>query len=66
MQAGDWKVLASLDLPRCRNISDDNIEEIRAPELKDIEIYNLRYDTGEARNVAKDLPGFGEAEGELC
>ena len=56
MRDGDFKVLARLDLPNTSNISKENVEQIKAAELKDFEIYNLRYDIGEARNLAPGDP----------
>ena len=60
MRDGDWKVLAHLDLPKMSNISDQNVEQVRAAELSGIEIYNLRHDIGEARNVAPSDPDLRE------
>ena len=56
MRDGDWKVLARLDLPMIQNISGKNVGEVRAAELTDFEIYNLRHDIGEARNLAPSDP----------
>jgi arylsulfatase A len=56
MRDGDWKVLARLDLPKFENVSTENVEAVRAAALKDFQIYNMRHDIGEARNLAPDDP----------
>lgn len=56
MRDGDWKVIARLDLPLVQNLFDGNIEEVEAAELLDFEIYNMKHDIGEARNLAKSHP----------
>ena len=56
MRDGDWKVLARLELPKLQNISEENVGHVRSAALKDFEIYNLRHDIGEARNLAPDDP----------
>ncbi len=60
MRDGDWKVIARLELPNFQNVSDENIAEIEAAEMKDFEIYNLRHDIGEVRNLVKDNPELTE------
>ncbi|MCH6256760.1 sulfatase-like hydrolase/transferase [Puniceicoccaceae bacterium K14] len=54
MLDGDWKVLAQLDLQKIHNVSEENIEEIRAASVVDVEIYNLKFDIGEARDLSED------------
>ena len=54
MRDGDFKVLARLELPKMSNLSKENIDQIKAAELKEFTIYNLRHDIGEARNLAPD------------
>jgi len=60
MRDGKWKVLARLDTPKTHNLHAGNIESIKAAQLLDIEIYNMEYDIGEARNVAKSYPEIAE------
>lgn len=56
MRDGDWKVLARLELPKFQNVSNENVQEVRAAPLKDFQIYNMRHDIGETRNLAPDDP----------
>ncbi|MDQ8197861.1 sulfatase-like hydrolase/transferase [Pelagicoccus enzymogenes] len=60
MRDGDWKVLGRLGLARTSNVGAHNIDEIAAAPLVDVEIYNLRYDIGEARNIAGSHPELAE------
>ncbi len=60
MRDGKWKVLAQLDTPKTHNLYDGNIDEIRAAQFVDIEIYNMEHDIGEARNLVKSFPELKE------
>lgn len=60
MRDGDWKVLGRLDLARTPNLGAHNIEEVKAAQLVDVEIYNVRYDIGEARDISFSHPELTE------
>lgn len=56
MRDGDWKVIGRLDLPKASNLSVHNIEQVESAKLVDVEVFNLRYDIGEARDIAFSHP----------
>jgi len=59
MRVGDWKLLATLDIPDLKPSADLLPEEMRAiktAELATFELYNLKTDVGESRDLANSEP----------
>ncbi len=56
MRIGDWKILAHLDQPDLRVTADivpDEMRMLKTAKLARFELYNLRDDIGETRNLAE-------------
>ncbi len=61
MRSGDWKMLCRLKtdtayLARYHNICADNESLIKGAEMIDFELYNMKNDMGETKNVAQQYP----------
>jgi arylsulfatase A len=59
MRIGDWKILAHLTGPELKpggDILETDQNTIKTAELAAFELYNLRDDTGETRDLAKTQP----------
>ncbi len=59
MRQGDWKILAKIDQPQLKPSADWLIEEqtaIKTCELTTFELYNLREDRGETKDLAAAEP----------
>ena len=59
MRVGDWKLLARLDTPPLKPSADVLEEEMRVlktAKLAQFELYNLRQDIGETRDLADQEP----------
>lgn len=59
MRVGDWKILATLDNPpqaRANDITDADERDFKTAELAGFELYNLRDDVGETRDLATAQP----------
>ena len=69
MRVGDYKVLAGLtgpQLPPTSDITEANMKAIKNAELDGFELYNLRKDIGETRDLSAAEPGrFKELTGRL-
>ena len=52
MRSDQWKVLAKMNLPKLQNVHTGNINEVRAAQLSDIQIYNIEDDIGEVSNLS--------------
>jgi arylsulfatase A len=55
MRVGDWKLLGKLNLPDIKpgaHITKERQETIKSAELAGFELYNLREDIGEKRDLA--------------
>jgi arylsulfatase A len=60
MRIGDWKILARLTGPEIRVAADIKAEEqqaIKSAELERFELYDLRHDEGETRDLAAQETG---------
>ena len=56
MRVGDWKILAHLDQPELRVTADivpDEMRMLKTASLARFELYNLRDDIGETRDLAE-------------
>jgi arylsulfatase A len=56
MRDGDWKVLAKVDLPMLQNVHDGNVQQVKAAQLSDVQIYKISDDIGEAKDRAAEQP----------
>lgn len=58
LRQGDWKILATLDKPpqRATAISPQTEADFKSAEPLEFELYNLRDDIGESRDLAKSQP----------
>ena len=59
MRVGDWKLLARLDAPEPRrrnHIDPDDQQALKTAELTTFELYNLRDDIAESRDLAAQEP----------
>ncbi len=59
MRSGDWKILAHLDqpdLPVTADIVPDEMRMLKTASLARFELYNLRDDLGETRDLAEREP----------
>lgn len=57
MRDGKWKVLAKLDLgKKYQNLNDQNIDEIKAAQFVDFEVYNISKDIDESDNLLEGKP----------
>ena len=52
MRSDRWKVLAKVDLPKIQNLHSNNIEQVRAAQLSDIQIYDLKNDIAEVSDLS--------------
>lgn len=55
MRVGDWKILATLDTPaapRGNDITEQEERDFKAAKLASFQLYNLRTDIGETRDLA--------------
>lgn len=54
MRYGDFKVLARLpDVGKLQNVTTRNIKALKGVRLTDVEIYDVRKDRGESKNLAR-------------
>ncbi|HPA18997.1 MAG TPA: sulfatase-like hydrolase/transferase [Verrucomicrobiae bacterium] len=70
MRVGDWKILATLDKPPqgrpTNDITDADERDFKTAELSTFELYNLRNDIGESKDLATANPDkFRELRGLL-
>lgn len=59
MRDGKWKLLAKFNagqLPKVVNVTERNVELVRATELTDFSLFDLSSDIGESMNVAAQHP----------
>jgi arylsulfatase len=58
LRDGDWKIVATLDKPPQRGVAiTPEVEaEFKAAQLQDFQLYNLREDVGETRDLAASQP----------
>ncbi len=59
MRDGDWKILASLTGPKqgpTSDITEANMRAIKTARLKGFELYNLREDLGETKDLSEAEP----------
>jgi arylsulfatase A len=58
LRSGNWKILATLDKtqPAGTVISPQTESDFKTAELKDFELYNLREDIGESRDLSSTQP----------
>src|SRR5262245_6550292 len=58
LRSGDWKIVATLDKQPQRGvaITPDTEADFKTAELNQLELYNLREDIGESRNLAAEQP----------
>ena len=59
MRVGDWKILARLDTPSLKPSADISVEEMQALKtaaLEQFELYNLKDDPGESRDLTAEAP----------
>jgi len=58
LRVGDWKILATLDRPAQRGvaITAESEADFHSAELSEFQLYNLREDIGEARDLAPSQP----------
>ena len=52
MRSDQWKVLAKLDFPKLQNGHSGNINEVRAAQLSDVQVYDIANDIGEVTNLS--------------
>ena len=52
MRSDRWKVLAKVDLPKMQNLHSNNIDQVRAAQLSDIQIYDLKNDIAEVSDLS--------------
>jgi arylsulfatase A len=58
MRVGDWKILATLDKPAAIGVAltPETESDFKSAELKEFQLYNLRDDVGEARDLSESQP----------
>jgi arylsulfatase A len=59
MRDGPWKLLAKLNdgrFPKLKNVNDRNVESVRSAKLTHFELYRVRDDIGESKNVIAEYP----------
>jgi arylsulfatase A len=59
MRDGDWKILAALDktpAARSNDITEEGERDFKAANLVNFELYNLKADIGETKNLAAGEP----------
>ncbi len=64
MRQGDWKILAKIDKPQLKPSADwlvEEMEAIKTCQLTEFELYNLRDDRAETKDLAKSEPERLEA-----
>ncbi len=52
MRSDRWKVLAKVDIPKMQNLHSNNIEQVRAAQLSDIQIFDLKNDIAEVSDLS--------------
>ncbi len=56
MRDGDWKVLAKMNIDKCRGMNASNAAELKAAELSDFQLFNVREDLGEKHDLSRVYP----------
>ena len=56
MRDGEWKVLARLDIPKLKSITSSAENMVKAAELSDFQIFNIKEDIGEVNDLSRTRP----------
>ncbi|MEI6892397.1 MAG: sulfatase-like hydrolase/transferase [Pontiella sp.] len=56
MRDGDWKVLAKLNIEKCRGIDSQNEGQVKGATLSDFQMFNVREDLGEEKDLSQSHP----------
>lgn len=56
MRAGNWKVMAKLNIAKLTNVTKDNEAEVKAAKLSDFQIFKITDDINESKDFSASMP----------